>query len=142
MFGEAVAHWNVQSNPYGFDGTIIVNGPDALEAYQKEVFEYAATTSDHISMIQIWGQVIGHERDIIDRRFYDTFDYFNSTYFGFPVIAMYGEPTFQFLSLEDQSLTSAELYYLIVPVLDGVAAGLNYNAWEDTQDDWKTAYIA
>jgi len=41
------------------------------------------------------------------------------------------------LTLADQAgSTSAEVAYVIVPILDGIAAYLNYNAWTDTNDDW------
>lgn len=143
LFGHGIDHWEIAANPYGFWGTVILNSPAALDEYFKEIDNYAQKDSSHVAMIQIWGQVIGFERDL--NQFEDAFEWYNSTVYGAPNLALYGEPRFGYIDLSndvEETAPDATALFGIVPIFDGVAAYSNYNVWEDTNDDWTLAYLA
>jgi len=82
IFGNGVSRWDFKSNLYGITGTIICDSPEGLSAYLDQVFEWVPQHNGHWSFVQTYGQNIGFERDMADPKFYDLFDYFNSTYMG------------------------------------------------------------
>lgn len=77
--------------------------------------------------------------------FEDIFDYYNETYYGEPALAtFYNEPEFvfnQFFIEEEEPLT-AEEWFLVVPVLNYVAAVFNYIDWETNFGLWTAVWAA
>lgn len=135
--------YQVFMNPRGYSVSMAFDSPEAYLKYAVAEAQFNNDTSvgqaHKESSRLLFNQAVGFKEDIkyvITRT--------NDNYFGVPNLYMWGGVgAFGIVSGSAAPIeVGPKESFVMIPVLDLIAAGMNFDRWGTTEDDWQLAYYA